>query len=113
MDNHKHLGVTLSHNTKWHEDINSILSSAARILGMIRKLQYSISRKSLNQIYISFLRPVLEYSAVVWDDYTLYKKESLEKIQHEAARIVTGLTRSVSIEKTLFGNRLAVIIGKT
>ena len=65
---------------------------------MMRKLKYSISRKSLNQIYISFLRPVLE-SAVVWDGCTLYEKESLEKIQHEAARIVTGLTRSVSIEK--------------
>ena len=63
------------------------------------KLKYSISRKSLNQIYKSFLRPVLEYSAVVWDSRTLYEKESLEKIQHEAARIVTGLTRSVSIEK--------------
>ena len=99
MDHHKHLGVTLSHDTKWHEHINSILSSAARILGMMRKLKYSISRKSLNQIYISFLRPVLEYSAVVWDGCTLYEKESLEKIRHEAARIVTGLTRSVSIEK--------------
>ena len=99
VDHHKHLGVTLSHDTKWHEHINSILSSAARILGMMRKLKYSISRKNLNQIYISFLRPVLEYSAVVWDGCTLYEKESLENIQHEAARIVTGLTRSVSIEK--------------
>ena len=66
---------------------------------MMSKLKYSISRKSLNQIYISFLRPVLEYSAVVWDGCTLYEKENLEKIQHEAARIMTGLTRSVSIEK--------------
>ena len=99
MDHHKHLGVTLSHDTKWHEHINSILSSAARILGTMRKLKYCISRKSLNQIYISFLRPVLEYSVVVWDGCTLYEKESLEKIQHEAARIVTGLIRSVSIEK--------------
>ena len=71
VDHHKHLGVTLSHDTKWHKHINSILSSAARILGMMRKLKYSISRKSLNQIYISFLRPVLEYSAVVWDGCTL------------------------------------------
>ena len=79
VDHRKHLGVTLSHDTKWHEHINSILSSAAKKLGMMRILKYSISRKSLNQIYISFLRPVLEYSAVVWDGCTLYEKESLEK----------------------------------
>ena len=39
VDHHKHLGVTLSQDTKWHEHINSILSSAARILGMMRKLK--------------------------------------------------------------------------
>ena len=99
VDHHKHLSVTLRHDTNWHEHINSILSSAAKNLGMMRKLKYSIGRKSLNQIHRSFLRPVLEYSAVVWDCCTLYEKKALKKIQHEAARIVTALTRSVSIEK--------------
>ena len=42
MDHHKHLGVALSHDTKWHEHINSILSSAANILSIMRKLKYSI-----------------------------------------------------------------------
>ena len=40
----------------------------------------------------------MEYSSTVWDGCTAYEKESLEKIQNEAARIVTGLTRSVSLE---------------
>ncbi len=31
----------------------------------------------------------------------LYEKSSLDKLQYEAARIVTGLTRSVSIENLL------------
>ena len=47
---------------------------------------------------VSFLRPLMEYSSTVWDGCTAYEKESLEKIQNEAARIVTGLTRSVSLE---------------
>ena len=57
-----------------------------------------LKRSSLNQICISFLRPVLEYASVVWDNCTVREKESLEKNQNEAARIVTGVTRSISLE---------------
>ena len=62
----------------------------------MRKLKLSIGRKSLNQIYISFLRLVLEYSAVVWGGCSLYEKDSLKKIQHKAERIVTGLLLKVT-----------------
>ncbi|MCG7883380.1 MAG: hypothetical protein JAY96_17510 [Candidatus Thiodiazotropha endolucinida] len=96
---HKHLGISFSHDAKWHGHINNILTSAAKILGMMRKLKYKLHRKALNQIYLSFLRPIFEYASVVWDGCTMYEKDSLEKIQHEAARIVSGLTRSVSIAK--------------
>ena len=41
---------------------------------------------------------LLEY-IVVWDGCSDYNTNTLEKIQHEGARIVTALTRSVSIEK--------------
>ena len=98
VDHHKHLGITFSRDAKWHEHINTILSSPSKILGMMRKLKFTLHRKALNQIYVSCLRPLMEYSSTVWDGCTAYEKESLEKIQNEAARIVTGLTRSVSLE---------------
>ena len=65
---------------------------------MMRKIKFSVKRKTLEQLYVSFLRPIIEYSSVVWDGCTELEKETIEKIQHEAARIVTGLTRSVSLE---------------
>ena len=98
VDHLKHLGITFSRNGKWHEHIDTILSSASKSLGMMRKLKFTLHRKVLNQIYVSFLRPLMEYSSTVWDGYTAYEKHSLGKIQNEAARIVTGLTRSVSLE---------------
>ena len=65
----------------------------------MRKLKFTVRHKALNQIYmyLSFLRPIIEYASVVWDNCTLYKKDNLEKIQIEAGRIVTGLTRSASL----------------
>ena len=40
----------------------------------------------------------MEYSAIVWDNCTIQNSNTLEKLQNEAARVVTGLTRSVSLE---------------
>ena len=52
---------------------------------------------SLQIIYFSFVRPLLEYADVVWDNCTQYEASELEKIQNEAARTVTGATKLVSI----------------
>jgi hypothetical protein len=67
----------------------------------MRKLKYSLDRKSLEVIYLSFIRPILEYANEIWDNCTLYEKQELNKIQNEAARIATGATKLVSI-KTLY-----------
>ena len=53
---------------------------------------------SLNKIYISFVRPTLEYSNIVWDNCTQYEINAIGRIQIEAARIVTGATRLVSFD---------------
>ena len=67
-------------------------------INIMRKLKYKLDRRSLQTIYFSFIRPVIEYSNVVWDNYTLYEANESEKIQIEAARIVTQATKLVSID---------------
>ena len=102
VDHHKHLGLTFSQDGSWHTHIENIMKSASKVLGSMRILKFKLKRQTLNQIYVSYLRPILEYSSLVWDNCTNYeKKNTLEKLQYEAARIVTGLTRSVSIERLL------------
>ena len=63
----------------------------------MRKLKFKLDRKSLQTIYFTFIRPILEYADVVWNNCTQYETNELEKIQNEAARIVTGATKLVSI----------------
>ena len=65
----------------------------------MRKLKFTLDRKSLEIIYTSFIRPILEYADVVWDNCIQYEINVLEKIQIEAARIVTGTTKIVSLDK--------------
>ena len=98
VKHHKHLGLTLTANMKWDQHIETILKSTSKIIGIMRKLKYNFTRKALNQIYLSYVRPILEYSCIVWNGCTTEQSNSVEKLQNEAARIVTGLTRSVSLE---------------
>ena len=99
VSSHKHLGVFLSNDGTWHEHINYITSKAWIRLNVMRKLKFIFDRKSLEIIYTSFIRPILEYADVVWDNCTQYEINALEKTQIEAARIATGTTKLVSLDK--------------
>ena len=44
------------------------------------------------------MRSILEYSSIVLGGCTIQDLNSLKKLQNEAAIVVTGLTRSVSLE---------------
>ena len=98
VTDHKHLGLTLNNKGKWHKHIENIVSGASKVIGIIRKLIYTVHRVALNQIYLYYVLPLFEYSSIVWDNCTVQHSSTLDKLQNEAARIVTGLTRSVSLE---------------
>lgn len=93
---HKHLGLLFSSNGTWHDHINQITSKAWTRINVMRKLKFVLDRKSLQTIYFTFVRPILEYSDIIWDNCTQYEKDELDKIQLEAARIVSGTTKLVS-----------------
>ena len=61
----------------------------------MRRLKYD--RKSLEIIYTTFIRLILEYADVIWDNCCDYEKQELEKIQIEAARIARA-TKLISIQ---------------
>ena len=69
------------------------------MIGVLRKLKMNISRKCLNHMFLSYIKPILEYADVVWDGCSIDNTDRLERIQLEAARIVTGLTRSTHRER--------------
>ncbi|MCG8116730.1 MAG: reverse transcriptase domain-containing protein, partial [Candidatus Thiodiazotropha endolucinida] len=101
VHSHKHLGLIFSTDCTWHDHIDNIKTKAWFRVNIMRKLKFTLDRKSLQTIYTSFIRPLLEYADVVWDNCTRNEAYELEKIQHEAARIVTGATKLVSIHSLL------------
>jgi hypothetical protein len=65
----------------------------------MRKFKFILDRRTIEKIYLTFIRPLLEYGDVVWDCKTVYLTNKLESVQAEAARVVTGGTRQVSLSK--------------
>lgn len=96
VNSHKHLGLTFSTDCTWHNHLIQLKTKAWYRINIMRKLKYVLDRQSLQTIYFTFIRPLLEYADVVWDNCTQYEANELEKIQIEAARIVTGTTKLVS-----------------
>lgn len=101
VDSHIHLGVNLQYDGGWKQHINSIHEKACIRLNLLKLVKYKLCRCSLKKIYFSFIRPVLEYADIVWDNCYDREVKLLEDIQVTAARIISGL-RSNSSRSALY-----------
>ena len=98
VSSHKHLGVIFSSDCKWTKHIDMLVERASKQLTVLRKLKFRLKREYLEKIYFTFIRPILEYASEVWDNCGQINSDRLEKIQIEAARIVTGLPIYASVQ---------------
>lgn len=99
FDHHKHLGLTFSNDGRWHHHIKSITAKAWQRIGILRQFKFTLKRNTLERIYTSFIRPLLEYADVVWSNCTIEESNMLEAVQVEAARIILGVTKLCNINK--------------
>ena len=71
-------------------------------LNILRMMKHNLDRNSLEKLYFGFIRPILEYGSVVWDNCTREQSDLIESVQYESARIVSGLRKGTSTVK-LYG----------
>lgn len=57
-------------------------------------LKHLLDWRALIKIYFAFIRPILEYGSIVWDNCSQENSNLLENVQIEAGRIITGLRRN-------------------
>ena len=101
VQQHKHLGVTFNNKCTWSDHISDITTRAWKRIHVLRSLKFNLDRKTLEIMYLSFIRPILEYADCIWDNCNNQEINEIEKIQIEAGRIVTGATKSCSKIKIL------------
>ena len=70
VDTTKYLGINLSHDLRWNDHVNAITTKAwNKTLDFLRRNLRNCSAKSKEQAYKALVRPIVEYSATVWDPY--------------------------------------------
>ena len=97
---HKHLGLTFSSDLKFKQHINETLLKFNRALSPLYQVAPYIPRKELHQIYLTYVRPHLDYCSAVYDEnLTTFDSKRLEKAQNRAARLITGAIRRTPVNK--------------
>ena len=61
VEDHIHLGINFSQNDQRQTYIEHFANTASKILGIVCKLKYTMSRNALTQIYLYHLLPIIEY----------------------------------------------------
>ena len=98
--NQKHLGLTLDSKLSFNEHINDKIHQAKKGVGLLRKLQTILQRNSLLTIYKSFIRPLLDYADVIYDQPSNVSfSKKIESVQYNAALAITGAIKGSSCEK--------------
>ena len=84
------LGVTIQNNMNWWEHVTKIVKKAGKRLYMLRLLKRANADiKALSTVYITVIRPVLEYACQVWHfNIPEYLSDDIERIQKRALGVI-------------------------
>ena len=99
----KLLGVYISDDLKWESHIQYVYDKAASRVYFLCMLRHaSVPNEDLVGIYLSILRPLLEYACQVWHPgLTLHQGKVLESVQKRALKIIfPDLTYEKALETT-------------
>ena len=92
VDKAKLLGVIITDDLKWDTNTAFLVKKANTRMELLRKVAtFSTSIEDKRNIYILYIRSILEQSCVVWNsNLTVENKEDLERVQKAAVRIILG-----------------------
>ena len=86
----KYLGETIDCKLSFTKHIDTVCKKANSMLAFIQRKLKSCQRQIKADAYLMFVRPILEYAAVVWAPHTKCDIVRLEAVQWRAARFVTS-----------------------
>ena len=101
VDQHTHLGVTISNTLSWSSHINAAIAKADRRLSVIRRCQNILPRSCKDMLYKTTIRPVLDYGDIIYDPCLKSESDVIEKFQRKAALVCSGAFRITSNERLL------------
>ncbi len=91
----KLLGVHLSHDLKWHTHVDEIVKATAKKIHLVSQLkQARVSVEDIVRIFVSVVRPKLEYACPVW--HTSLTEENSDLNESIQKRVIRMLSPNIS-----------------
>ena len=86
----QYLEFQFANNLKWNLHIDAVSLRARQRLYSMFPLKSTLDRRSLESLYLCFIRPLMEYGNVVWGVSYGCDIDKLERINIMAMRLITG-----------------------
>lgn len=102
----KDLGVHLSDNFRWNNQITRIVSKSIRLVYIIVRTFKSNDQEIYVRVYKSHIRPILEYNSSIWNPCLKSEIIKIESVQRTFTRI---LCKKLNISYTSYLNRLDIL----
>ena len=107
---HKHLGLILDTKLSFSAHVTEKIKKAQKSLGILKFISSYLPLKTLDQIYKLFIRSQFDYGDTIYhippttnsfdSSIVLHPlMESIERIQYNAARVITGTWKGTSTNK--------------
>ena len=88
VENYKYLGVWITSNLSWNKHITEVCRKARQKVGILyRKCYKNANNATMPKLYLSCIRPELEYAATVWSPHQKGQIDTLESVQKLALRV--------------------------
>ena len=88
VSSYKYLGLTITSDLMWSIHIANICSKTRRLIGLLYRRFYKYSSpNTLLKLYVSFIRPHLEYASAAWDPFLKKDIDLIEDVQKFALKV--------------------------
>ena len=91
VENEKDLGVIIDKDLKFHAQSSAAVKKANQILGLIKKTVTTKNETTIPLLYMTLVRPLLEYANVVWGPHYRGDQQLVEKVQKRATKMIENL----------------------
>ena len=98
-DQEKDIGVIIHKTLKPTAQCTKAAGTANGVLGQMARALHVRDAKTWSKLYITYIRPHLEYSTPAWNPWTRKDIQQLEKVQERALRQITTLGHLTYQEK--------------
>ena len=90
VESYKYLRVWITCRLSWSLQVEEVCKKARRHFGVLyRKFYHHASNQTFLRLYLTYIRPHLEYAAAVWDPHQQGLINSLESVQKLALKAST------------------------